>query len=51
VEVSLSIGPIVVETNIIMMTSKCGYNMLLSNELKTTLHVDIMQSPKVVAFK
>jgi hypothetical protein len=42
VEVSLRIGPIVVKTDMVVMPSGCGYNMLLGNELMTTLCVDIM---------
>jgi hypothetical protein len=45
VEVSLRIGPIVV------MPSGCGYNMLLGNELMTTLRAGIMRSLKVVRFQ
>jgi hypothetical protein len=51
VEVSLRIGPIVVKTDMVVMPSGCGYNMLLGNELMTTLRADIMQSLKVVRFQ
>jgi hypothetical protein len=51
VEVSLRIGSIVVNTNMVVMPSGCGYNMLLGNELMTTLRADIMQSLKVVRFQ
>jgi hypothetical protein len=51
VEVSLRIGPIVVKTDMIVMPSGCGYNMLLDNELMTTLRADIMRSLKVVCFQ
>jgi hypothetical protein len=51
VEVSLQIGPIVVKTDMVVMPSGCGYNMLLGNELMTTLRADIMQSLKVVRFQ
>jgi hypothetical protein len=52
VEVSLQIGPIVVKTDMVVMPSGCGYNMLLGNaQLMTTLHADIMQSLKVVRFQ
>jgi hypothetical protein len=44
VEVSLRIGPIVLKTDMVVMPSGCGYNMLLGNELMTTLRADIMQS-------
>jgi predicted aspartyl protease len=50
VEVSLRIGPIVVKTDMVVMPSGCGYNMLLGNELMTTLRADIMRSLKVVRF-
>jgi hypothetical protein len=50
-EVSLRIGPIVVKTDMVVMPSGCGYNMLLSDELMTTLRVDIMRSLKVVRFQ
>jgi hypothetical protein len=33
------------------MPTGCGYNMLLGNELITTLRADIMQSLKVVRFQ
>jgi hypothetical protein len=33
------------------MPSGCGYNMMLGNELMTTLRADIMQSLKVVRFQ
>jgi hypothetical protein len=33
------------------MSSGCGYNMLLGNELMTTLRAHIMQSLKVVRFQ
>jgi hypothetical protein len=33
------------------MPSGCGYNMLLGNELMTTLRADIMRSLKVVRFQ
>jgi hypothetical protein len=51
VEVSLRIGPIVVETDMVVMPSGCGYNMLLGNELMTTLRADIMRSLKLVRFQ
>jgi hypothetical protein len=51
VEVSLRIGPIVVKTDMVVMPSGCGYNMLLGNELMTTLRADIMRSLKVVRFQ
>jgi hypothetical protein len=51
VEVSLRIGPIVVKTDMVVMPSRCGYNMLLGNELMTTLRADIMRSLKVVRFQ
>jgi hypothetical protein len=51
VEVSLRIGPIVVKTDMVVMPSGCGYNMLLGNKLMTTLCADIMQSLKVVCFQ
>jgi hypothetical protein len=51
VEVSLCIGPIVVKTDMVVMPSGCGYNMLLGNELMTMLRGDIMQSLKVVWFQ
>jgi hypothetical protein len=52
VEVSLRIGPIVVKTDMVVMPSgQCGYNMLLGNELMTTLCADIMRSLKVVRFQ
>jgi hypothetical protein len=51
VEVSLRIGPIVVRTDMVVMPSGCGYNMLLGNELMTTLRADIMRSLKVVRFQ
>jgi hypothetical protein len=51
VEVSLRIGPIVVKTDMVIMPSGCGYNMLLGNELMTTLRADIMRSLKVVRFQ
>jgi hypothetical protein len=51
VEVSLRIGPIVVETDMVVMPLGCGYNMLLGNELMTTLRADIMQSLKVGRFQ
>jgi hypothetical protein len=51
VEVSLRIGPIVVKTDMVVMLSGCGYNMLLGNELITTLRADIMRSRKVVCFQ
>jgi hypothetical protein len=51
VEVSLRIGPIVVKTDMVVMPSGCGYNMLLGNELMTTLRADIVQSLKVVRFQ
>jgi hypothetical protein len=51
VEVSLRIGPIAVKTDMVVMPSGCGYNMLLVNELMTTLRVDIMQSLEVVPFQ
>jgi hypothetical protein len=50
VEVSLRIGPIVVKIDMVVMPSGCGYNMLLGNELMTTLRADIMRSLKVVRF-
>jgi hypothetical protein len=50
VEVSLRIGPIVVKTDMVVMPLGCGYNMLLGNELMTTLCADIMRSLKVVRF-
>jgi hypothetical protein len=51
VEVSLRIGPILVKTDMVVMPSGCGYNMLLGNELMTTLRADIMRSLKVVRFQ
>jgi hypothetical protein len=51
VEVSLRIGPIVVKTEMVVMPSGCGYNMLLGNELMTTLRADIMRNLKVVRFQ
>jgi hypothetical protein len=51
VEVSLRIGPIVVKTDMVVMPSGCGYNMLLGNELMATLRADIMRSLKVVRFQ
>jgi hypothetical protein len=51
VEVSLRIGPIVVKTDMVVLPSGCGYNMLLGNELMTTLRADIMPSLKVVRFQ
>ena len=51
VEASLWIGPIVVKTDMVVMPSGCGYNMLLGNELMTTLRADIMRSLKVVRFQ
>jgi hypothetical protein len=51
VEVSLRIGPIVVKRDMVVMPSGCGYNMLLGNELMTTLRADIMRSLKVVRFQ
>jgi hypothetical protein len=48
VEVSLRIGPIVVKMDVVVMLSGCGYNLLLKNELMTTLRADIMRSLKVV---
>jgi hypothetical protein len=51
VEVSLRIGPIVVKTDMVVMPSGCGYNMLLGNELMTTLRANIMRSLKVVRFQ
>jgi hypothetical protein len=51
VEVSLQIGPIVVQTDMVLMPSGCGYNMLFGNELMTTLRADIMRSLKVVRFQ
>jgi hypothetical protein len=51
VEVSLRIGPIVVKTDMVVMPSGCGYNILLGNELMTTLRADIMRSLKVVRFQ
>jgi hypothetical protein len=35
----------------VVMPSVVGYNMLLGNELTTTLRADIMQSLKVVRFQ
>jgi hypothetical protein len=51
VEVSLRIGQIVIKTDMVVMPSGCGYNVLLGNELMTTLRADIMQSLKVVRFQ
>jgi hypothetical protein len=51
VEVSLRIGPIVVKMDMVIMPSGCGYNMLLGNELMTTLRTDIVRSLKVVRFQ
>jgi predicted aspartyl protease len=51
VEVSLRIGPIVVKTDMVVMPSGCGHNMLLGDELMTTLRADIMRSLKVVRFQ
>jgi hypothetical protein len=51
VEVSLRIGRIVVKMDMVVMPSGCGYNMLLGNELMTTLRANIMQSLKVVRFQ
>jgi hypothetical protein len=51
VELSLRIGPIVLKTDMVVMPSGCGYNMLLRNELMTTLRADIMRSLKVVRFQ
>jgi hypothetical protein len=51
VEVALRIGLIVVKTDMVVMPSGCGYNMLLGNELMTTLRADIMRSFKVVRFQ
>jgi hypothetical protein len=51
VEVSLQIGPIMVKTDMVVMPSGCGYNMLLGNELMTTLRADIMRSLRVVRFQ
>jgi hypothetical protein len=51
IEVSLRIRPIVVKTDMVVMPSGCGYNMLLGNELMTTLRADIMRSLKVVRFQ
>jgi hypothetical protein len=50
-EISLRIGPIVVKTDMLVMPSGFGYNILLGNELMTTLRADIMQSLKVVRFQ
>jgi hypothetical protein len=41
----------VVNTDMVVMPSGCGYNMLLGNELMTTLRADIMRSLKVVRFQ
>jgi hypothetical protein len=51
VEVSLQIGPIVVKMDMVVMPFGCGYNMLLGNELMTTLRADTMRSLKVVRFQ
>jgi hypothetical protein len=51
VEVSLRIGPVVVKKDMVVMPSGCGYNMLLGNELMTTLRADIMRSLKVARFQ
>jgi hypothetical protein len=51
VEVSLRVGPIVVKTDMVVMPSCYGYNMLLGNELMTTLRANIMRSLKVVRFQ
>jgi hypothetical protein len=51
VEVSLRIGPIVDKTEMVVIPSGCGYNMLLGNELMTTLRADIMRSLKVARFQ
>jgi hypothetical protein len=51
VKVSLRIGPIVIKTYMVVMPLGCGYNMLLGNELMTTLRADIMRSLKVVRFQ
>jgi hypothetical protein len=48
---ALKIGPILITTPMVVMPEACGYNMLLGNEIMTTLQADIMRSLNLVRFR